>query len=182
VAWYGKLTTGSSQVCVYDERGANRLEFRTRKRDVARIIAEGWFAGGVDRVTHLTMAALRGLAGATYGLLDDWLGTGDVLRGGVEVKPLVNAWEQEAPRAAKTLVLYGLVHGFHQVAMLFAQEAKFLNGDVLNKHGIERAKVAAMWGRVGLAGEVRQEGSERVAKVGDVLDAIVKGEVDDAII
>jgi hypothetical protein len=161
-AWVGKLYAGSSQVCVYDERGPVRLEFRTRKRDMARVLLEGHLTRGRGELARLTLGAVRGHCGGAWGKLDAWLGTGEVVRGeAVIVDP-------DAPGrvdlAARTIVLHGLRNGFDAAALELARAAKRLDSSTLDRLRIDWHTVGPMWGRVGPEGV-----DERVEEVAAVL-------------
>lgn len=161
-AWVGKLYAGSSQVCVYDERGPVRLEFRTRKRDLARVLVEGLITGGRPELARLTLGAVRGHCGGAWGKLDEWLGTGEVVRGETEARETDGIGRVDL--AARTIVLHGLRSGFDAAALELARAAKRLDSRTLDRLGIDWRKVGPMWGRVGPEGA-----KERVGEVAAVL-------------
>jgi hypothetical protein len=152
---------------MYDERGAVRLEFRTRKRDLARMIVGALLAGGRGELSKTAMAAIRGHCGGAWGPLDDWLGKGGVIRGGPH--PRVDphhAIDAGVPKAARVLVLFGShMGGTRAVAQALAGAAKDLDCATLDGAGIDWRKVGDLWGRRGPDGY-----NGRVAEVAAELD------------
>jgi hypothetical protein len=167
-AWLGKLYSGSNQVCMYDERGPVRLEFRTRKRDVGSAIVKAWVEGGGLKMANQALAGLRVALEGSWGVLQAWCGEGPKLYSAPERHDLGDGVDARAPAAAKTLVIFGLRHGWGELARILAEAAKWIPARELDLLQVDGRAVAPMWGRIGPNGT-----NDRVREVAGELAAII---------
>ena len=162
----GVLRKDCSQVSLYDERGKVRLEFRTRKRDLANRLLRRWIDG---KLGVAGIEAIRGFVGGSWEVLDDWLGDGNKLKGEKKLVSEKRISGRSAMLAARKMVEWGRTNGKEDgLALLLAKALKDIGAAELDELGIDYSEMARIYGRVGPNGgnEKVKENAELFRKVG----------------
>jgi hypothetical protein len=161
--WVGKLLAGCSQVCVYDERGDNRLEFRTRRREWAKAVVEAALRGKGETLGRVTKRGVRAFVGGAWGPLDAWIGSVDPLERAVgSGKDGREANDDDFKAISGRVAVWIIRHGWEEFYEQAAWAGKGLDGATLRKYAISREAVTDVLGRIGPEGYQAPGRGERV--------------------
>ena len=157
-AWIGKLWAGRDQVCLYDERGAVRLEYRTRDPGKARGILGACITQGVIVGAKMAEGCIRGFLEGAWRPLDAWLGKGPIVprtsQEGTEGQELGDWLEVHGRKIALAIVR----DGGERFCERLAGWAKMLDQKTLDSVGVRFDRAPRVAGRSGpdgyTAGEI----------------------------
>ena len=147
--WAGKLLAGCSQVCIYNERGANRLEFRTRRREWGKALVEAAMTGEAETLGRAAKGGVRAFLGGSWGPLDEWLASTEPLaRTPAEGKDMGAANDADFESIIGRATVWLLRHTWAEFCDRITLAGKYLDGATLARYGVDYRTIGDTLGRV----------------------------------